>query len=252
MGSAFRVMGKAFKDIWGDMFQLVILNVLTLLALVGPFLLIAFVAQWLGVVFTPWVVLAMSVVSLLLPVGPGMWMALYVVCNRSTNEFAFSYDHFWDAFRAHWRAAWRYSLFTLVVTVLLGVNFWWYGAVFTDAGWVAWVQGAWMALLLFWVVIQFYIYAFYVEQEDKRWRVALRNSALVAAANPFFTAVILLCTVIIVGLSLALTPVFVLLGLATWVMLGTGAVVNRVALYRERLKADAAKQDSLPKEAVGS
>lgn len=258
MGSAFRVLGKAFKDIWGDMFQLVILNVLTILAIVGPFLVFALVAQLLGIELSMWNALILASITLLLPLWPGMWLALYVVCNRSANEFAFSYDHFWAAFRTYWRTAWMYSAIALVVSVLLGVNFWWYGAAFGDAGWVAWVRGAWMALLLFWLVIQFYVYAFFVEQEDKRWRVAVRNAALVSAANPVFTGIMLLVASIIVGLSLLLTPVFVLLGPAAWIMFGTGAVVNRVNLYRERLKAEADrkdkddKQESLSQSTVGS
>lgn len=252
MGSALRVMGRAFKAIWGDMFQLVILNVLTLLAIAGPFLLIGLAMQLLGIELGGWLWLVVLAVTLALPLGPGMWIALYVVCNRSANDYAFSYDHFWAAFKTHWRSAWGYSVLALVVTVLLAVNFWWYGLAFGDAPWVAWVRGAWLALLLFWLVIQFYVYAFYIEQEDKRWRVALRNAALVAAANPVFTAVIFFTTAIIIGLSVLLAPVFVLLGPATWVMMGTSAVENRVNLYRERLKASAAEQESLTQGTVGS
>lgn len=252
MGSAFRVIVKAFKDIWGDMFQLAILNVVTLLAIFGPFLLILAAMQLLGIEVPGWVMWAVLALTFMLPFGPAALLGLYTVCNRSTNEFAFSYDHYWGAVKQYWRPAWLYGVISTVVTGLLVFNYFWYGTAFGGQTWAAWVQGAWMALTLFWIVIQFYIYPFYVEQEDKRWRIALRNAALVSAANPVFTFVVLVIACILVGISLALTPVFVLLGLAVWAMFGTGAVINRVNLYREKIKADTTKQDELSQGAVNS
>ena len=46
---------------------------------------------------------------------------------------------------------------------------------------------------------------------------------------------------LLIGLSLLLTPVFILLGLALWAMFGSEAVVNRVNAFRERAKAEAAQ-----------
>ena len=43
----------------------------------------------------------------------------------------------------------------------------------------------------------------------------------------------------VLGVSLVLTPVFVLMGLAIFAMTGSEAVVNRVTVYRKRLAAEA-------------
>ncbi|GIV85441.1 MAG: hypothetical protein KatS3mg052_2448 [Candidatus Roseilinea sp.] len=209
MIDAFRVAVKTFQDIWGEMFTLVLMNVFTLLCLI-----------------------------VIIP-GPPSVMALYAVCNRIANDYAVSWEHYFAAFRQHFRKAWLYALVAFVVTALLIFNFWWYGAMFGRAVWAQWVQGAWLAALFFWVAINFYIGAFYMEQQDRRWRVALRNSALVAGASPLFTLTLLAIAVACMAVSLAMTPLFVLLGLSTWAMLGSEAVVNRVNRYRKRMEMQA-------------
>ncbi|MCS7054616.1 MAG: DUF624 domain-containing protein [Thermoflexales bacterium] len=222
MVDAFRVVVKTFKDIWGEMFNLVLMNVFTMLC-----------------------------IAVVIP-GPPAVMALYAVCNRIANDYAISWEHYFAAFREHFRKGWLYAIAALVITALIFFNFWWYGATFGDAVWVQWVQGAWLAAAFFWLVINFYVHAFYMEQQDRRWRIALRNSALVAGANPLFTLTLLAVAGALMIVALAITPLFILLGLTTWAMLGSEAVVNRVNLYRKRLEAQAAAQNEVqsPKREV--
>jgi uncharacterized membrane protein YesL len=202
---AFRVIVKTVKDIWGEMFMLVLMNLFTLLCLI---------------VIVP---------------GPPAWAALYAVSNRIANDYAISWETYFTAFRKYFGQSWLYAVFAVVVTVLIGLNFWWYGVTFGEETWVQFVRGAWLAAAIFWIAIQFYVFAFYMEQEDKRWRVALRNSLLVAGANPLFTFILLIVTFVLLGVSLIFTPLFILLGLVFWVMFGSEAVVNRVNAYRKRM-----------------
>jgi uncharacterized membrane protein YesL len=214
MAAAFRVIGKTLKDIWGEMFYLVLMNLFTLMCIV-----------------------------LIIP-GPAAWVALYHIANRIANDYALSWDHYFAAFRQYFVKAWKFAIFALFVTVAIPFNILWYPHVFGNANWVSWVQGAWMALLLFWLAIAFYVTAFFAEQETKSWRIALRNSALIAAANPLFTLTLLIVVGLLIGLSLLLTPVFLMLGLAIWALFGSEAVVNRVSVFRERIKADQAKSST--------
>ena len=207
MVDAFRVVVKTARDIWGEMFNLVLMNLFTLLC-----------------------------VAVVIP-GPPAVMALYAVCNRIANDYAVSWEHYFSAFREHFGKAWLYAIVAFVVTILIGFNFWWYGATFGNEVWVQWVQGAWLAAAFFWLVINFYVFAFYMEQQDRRWRVAVRNSALVAGANPLFTLVLLIVAGLLLIVSLAVTPLFVLLGLSIWAMFGSEAVVNRVNVYRRRMES---------------
>ena len=212
MIEAFRVIVKTVKDFWGDMFMLVLMNLFTLLC---------------TIVIIP---------------GPPAWAALYAMCNRISNEYAVSWEGYFEAFRTYFKKSWIYAAIMIVISVLIVFNFYWYGQVFGEQAWVPWVRGAWLAVGFFWLVVNFYVLPFLMEQEDKRLRVALRNAALIAAANPLFTFVLLLMLGIVLGVSLVLTPVFVLMGLAIVALLGSEAVVNRVNVYRKRLAADGQAQ----------
>ncbi len=209
MVEGLRVAVKALKDLWGEMFNLVFMNLFTLLCLV-----------------------------VVIP-GPPAVMALYAVCNRIANDYAISWEHYFAAFRAHFAKAWLYALAALVFTALLLLNLWWYGAAFAGATWSSWVQGAWLAALLLWLAANFYVIPLYFEQYDRRWRVALRNAILLIGAHPLFTLAMLVIVGLLMALSLLITPLFVLLGLAIWALFGSEAVVNRVNVYRQRMQAKA-------------
>ena len=239
MPSAFRVIVKTFKDIWGEMFLLVLMNLFTLLCVVAPLAVIFFASQILGAPPSLPVVIVSLVISAISPLGSAAWVALYHVGNRVANDFAVSWDLYFAAFRQHLKKAWIFGIFALFVTVAIPINIVWYPQAFGDQTWVSWVQGAWLALGLFWLAISFYVTAFYAEQENKSWRVALRNAAVIAAANPIFTLTLLVITGIVMTLSLLLTPVFILLGLSVWVMFGSEAVVDRVNAFRKRMETEA-------------
>jgi len=208
MVEAFRVLVKSAKDIWGEMFMLVLMNLFTLLC---------------TVVIVP---------------GPPAWAALYAMCNRVANDYAISWEGYFKAFREYFKKSWIYAVFFVFISIAIAVNFQWYGQAFGNQPWVPWVQGAWLAVGFFWIVVNFYAYPFMMEQEIKRWRVALRNAALIAGANPLFTFVLLLVTGVVLVVSLVLTPVFVLLGFSLIALIGSEAVVNRVNAFRKR-QADA-------------
>jgi uncharacterized membrane protein YesL len=207
MAEALRVVVKTLKDLWDEMFNLVLMNIFTLLCLV-----------------------------VIIP-GPPAMMALYAVCNRIAHSYAISWEHYFAAFRQHFAKAWLYAVFAVLFTGLLLFNLWWYGAAFEGAVWQPWVQGAWLAALLFWLIANFFVSPLYLEQQDRRWRVALRNAILIAGANPLFTLVVLVATGLLMALSLLITPLFVFLGPAIWALFGSEAVVNRVNFYRQRMQA---------------
>ncbi len=205
MIEALRVVAKTFRDLWDEMFNLVLMNLVTLVLIV-----------------------------LIVP-GPPAWLALHAVAHRIANDYAIRWEHYFSAFRQHFAKAWLYALASGTAIALIVLNFWWYGAAFGGQFWVQWVRGAWLAAALFWVVINFYIVPLYIEQTEKRWRIALRNALVVAGANPLFTLTLLAVGGLLMGVSLVFTPLFVFLGLSLWVLLSTEAVVNRVNAWRRRM-----------------
>ena len=253
MINAFRVLWKTAKSIWEDMLLLVLMNGLTFLAALPAGILFYFIVTFALQIATPENVrstLVLAVVALLVTAVPtfipfaGCWAGLYATCNRVSNGFAISWEFFFTHFKQGIWKWWRYLLVSFAVFLLLGLNFLWYPLQFPGEVWVSWVQGAWLAALLFWTAIQFYVFPFYVEQETKSWKVALRNGALVAGANPFFTLILLVVALALLAVSLLIVPpLFVLAGWLFWVMTGNEAVVNRVKSYRDRVEAEERKKN---------
>jgi hypothetical protein len=249
MMSAFKVIWKSIKDIWEDMLLLVLMNLLTVACGLPLFAAIGvptYVAMGspdpVPSLISSLIVGLVLSIPLSIPFA-GAYYALNSVCNRVANGFAISWEYYFTNFKQSIWKTWRYMIFTNVVGILIAINFLWYPQSFPGQPWVAWVMGAWLAAGIFWTAIQFYAIPFYVEQESKSWRIAFKNAALVAGANPLFTFLLLVVTSVVLILSIGLLPpLFVLLGLLIWVMVGTQGVVNRVAMYRSRMENEEAKK----------
>ena len=205
---AIRVIGRSLRDIWDEMLLLGLMNIVTLLA------------------------------QATIVLGPPAMAGLHAMCNRVANGFAISWDNYLQACRTYFVRSWIFAVPPILISALIVYNFLFYGTF--AATWAVWVQGAWLAGLIFVTAIQFYMFPFLMEQDDKRWRMALRNSALVAGANPLYTVVLLVVALVLTGVFLLVLPLFVFFGLIPWVMFGNAAVVDRVAAFRKR--ADAAGQ----------
>ena len=244
MVSAIKVLWKTVKDIWEDLLLLVLMNLLTvvcglpLFAALGipVYLALASAAPVPALIQALIVGMALSIPASL-PYAAA-WFALNAICNRVANGFAISWEYYFTNYKQSFFKAWAYMQFSNIVGILILVNYLWYPQAFPDQVWVPWIVGAWLAAGVFWIAIQFYAFPFYIEQEVKSWRIAFKNAALVAGANPLFTLVLLAVAATLLALSIGfLPPLFILLGLLIWAMVGTQGVINRVASYRERIAA---------------
>lgn len=245
MISAFKVLWKTIKDLFEDMLLLILMNMLTVVC--GIPLFAAFgVPIYMSLASKSTLIPALIVALILaipaaIPFG-GALFGLYSVCDRVANGFAISWDYYFSNFKQSFWKAWRYLVLANTVELLIMINFLWYPQAFAGQPWVPWVMGAWLAAGFFWLVVQFYVFPFYIEQEVKSFRVALKNAALIAGAHPLFTLLLLVFSVGLIALStLVIAPLFVLGGLLFWVMPGTEGVINRIAVYRVRLEAEEAK-----------
>jgi uncharacterized membrane protein YesL len=143
--------------------------------------------------------------------------------NRVSGGFVIKFEHYFAAFKQYFVKSWLVTAPLLLIVYLIVLNISFYGAVNTT--WAVWAQGAWLAAMLFVFGIQFYVMPFLVEQEDKSIRTALRNSALVAGANPLYTFVLLLTGVL---------PLFLLFGCSLWTMFANAAVHDRITEVNKR------------------
>jgi uncharacterized membrane protein YesL len=84
---------------------------------------------------------------------------------------------------------------------------------------------------LLWIAVQFYVWPFLVEQEQKQLRIALKNALFLTLANPLYT--LLLLGVVGLALVLSLLTVLPIAVFATSFisLLGNRAVVERLRTY---------------------
>jgi uncharacterized membrane protein YesL len=207
-----RVIARALRNTWDDLFTLCVINVITL------------------------------ALQLTIVLGPPALAAMHFVCHRVSEGNAIKLETYFSALKTHFGVGWRVCAPVVIVAALMIYNLRFYGTF--AAQWAAFVQGLWLAGLVFVAAVQFYLLPFWMAQEDKRVRVTLRNSALVAAANPLYTLTLLVASVGLTVLFLAVTPLFVLFGLTVWTMFGNAAVADRVAYARDRASQLSEKADT--------
>ena len=224
----FRIFFKGIRNIWEEMLPLGAMSFVTFLALALAPLLV-----WAVLQFQLPLVLLVLAVPLALP-GPPAWYALHVVAQRVANGFAIRWDHFWEAFRPWFGKVWAYSAVSAAIFGLALFNGVFYANQFPDAGWSTWAAGAWLAVGVLWLALQLYVVPYFIEQEQKRWRTALRNAFLTLGAHPLMTLILLVLTVIVLVISILIVPpMFVVYGPIWWVMMGTTAVTHVVAEFRK-------------------
>jgi uncharacterized membrane protein YesL len=249
MISAFKVLWKTAKDLFEELLLLVLMNILTLvcgipmIAAVGLPIYIAYASQ---TQLVPALIIAILLdIPASIPFGAALF-GLYTVCDRTANGFAISWEHYFSFFKKGFWKAWLFVAFSNTITLLIILNFIWYPQSFSGE-WVAWVMGLWLAAALFWTAIQFYAIPFYIEQEDKSFRIALKNAALIAGANPLFTLLLLVVSVALMGLCITfIPPLFVIGGLIFWTLPGTEGAVNRIEAFRKRMEQEEAKKKGTP------
>lgn len=208
MTRALGVIWESLRDWWDGMVGLSTFNVV-----------------WLGL-------------SLTVLLCPPATAGLYAVTNSLAHGKGQRLSDFVEAARAYAWVSWRWALVNLVVGVLLAVNFVFYGSISGSGAFL--IQVALTITGALWLVMQFYVWPFLIEQEQKRLRTALRNALLLTLAAPLYTLVLLVAAGLILAFSLvAILPLgFFTMGFLA--LLGNRAVVERLTHYGKLPAADIA------------
>lgn len=199
MQAALAVIWETLRDWWDSMVGLATFNLL-----------------WLGV-------------SLTVILCPPATAGLYAVTNSLAHGKGQRLDDFVAAARRYAWVSWRWALLNLALGALLVVNFAFYGSLEGTAAFL--IQAALVSVSGVWLVMQFYVWPFLIEQEQKHLRTALRNALFLALANPLYTLILL----VVSGLAIVFSLVAILpLGFFTTsflALLGNRAVVERLTHY---------------------
>ena len=171
-----------------------------------------------------WLFMSLTVVLL-----PPIMAGLYVVTNSIGHGTGGRIEDLLPGARAYALVSYRWALVNSMAGVVFVAGFRFYGDTGTPFGAIIQVLFAVGGGL--WLTVQFYVWPFLIEQEDKRLRVALKNALFLILANPVYTAVLLG----VVGLVLVVS-VLTLLPLAVFALsfislLGNRAVIERLKTY---------------------
>ncbi len=171
----------------------------------------------------------------LIPIPP-ITGALYYVAGHVAREKRIEFGYFWRGFRQHFWLSWKIGGIVLFSGAILILDVYFYlnagSLVFSIIGFL----GLWA--LLFWAMVQIYLFPLAFAQETPSLRQTLRNAGLLVLAYPLFALGIALVTVLATALSVLLLAVLV----ATLCMPFVAVLCSRASLssleeverYRQR------------------
>jgi uncharacterized membrane protein YesL len=207
MKRALRTFWGALRDFWDELFLLALMNVVTVLLLIP-------------VVTFP-------------PALAGLWSAANLVAKGR----AIGWRDYFKAFRRYFLKAWGLALLNGLVGIILVANVLFYAPAnvpFEISPTLSfWIQALFLGVAFVWLIVQLYPMALLLEQEDQRLRVALRNAAVLFAANLGFTIVLALLLLVVAAVSMVLPPLWLLVTVALFAVVCNKAVLHLLETYRE-------------------
>jgi uncharacterized membrane protein YesL len=168
-GAALGVIRQALLEAYDDFARLVVFNLL-------------------------WLLLSLPLVT-----APPAAAGLYHATRELALRRPVDWHTFFEGFRQHFWLSWRWGLPNLLVAGVLGFNAWFYGQL--QQPWTPLVQGALLGLFVLWLLLQLYTFPLLLAQQDRRLRVALRNSLVLYLKYPGFSLVLVGFTALLAALS---------------------------------------------------
>lgn len=198
------VVWQSIKDFWDDLFVLMLLNL-------------------------AWVIMALLVVPL-----PLATVGLYYVTNRVAQGRTIRFSLFWEGMRLYAGLAYRLFIIDIAVGGVLLFNTGFYGR---QPGLIfAALQMLFLALFLFWLSFQFYLWPMVMEIEAPTVRLVVRNAMALAVLHPLPTFVLVVVSLFMV--FLAFIPPLTIFTLALVAVMGNRMVRALLSNYRESTEPD--------------
>lgn len=235
----FRAFWKALRELFEEMFILVITNLLWLLINL-PLALVLFVVWSAGPLLAALGVLVLGALSF----GPAN-AGLYTIAERVTDGRTSSWRNFFEGMREHAVLSWKlYGLWLLGLALII-FNLQFYNL--SGSQIASFISVVFIYLLIVWCGLLIYIGPLMVLQSDKRIRTIARNAALMTFGRPLFTLGTLLLMAIILVSSIWLTfLLFVgtVAFLALWGFRATLTLIAEAEARRAQKDAQAAEGDA--------
>jgi hypothetical protein len=213
---AMQVFWRSLKDAWEELMPLALVNLVWFATWGAPFALIPSSP-------VPW--LTYTLLALGLALGAVSTGGLYHVADRVAHGRAAHFEDWREGVRLHWRQALLWLLVNVAVVAAAVWNIAFYGETM-QGNWVWLLQGVWLALALFWAMMQVYFWPMLLQLEEPRLYTAWRYSAMLIVANPFYAFFIGTSTLLVAMVSVATGVVLGLFGGTAMALLGSNAVLT--------------------------
>ncbi len=171
-----------------------------------------------------WLMLSLTVV-LLPPATAGMYVVTHSIAHGTGAHFS----DYWSGMRQYAWISYRWALVTVSAGAVWAVCFRFYGAVASDLGVV--VQAVLVTVGLVGLAVQLYVWPFLMEQQDKTLRLALKNALFLSLANPVYALALLAIVALVLLFSLFTILPIAVFATSFVALLGSRAVVERLATY---------------------
>lgn len=179
-----------------------------------------------------WLVL----VVLIIP-GPPATVALFEMAERlARREPLLEWRDYLRAVRARFGLGWRWAAIVTPVVAILLIDILAMPRIFSPTV-AAPAQWFFIVTLALWLVVNWYALALLFQQKELSMRLALRNGAVLLLQHPLFTFVLTAVTALLLWLGVILVLVNLLFGPMLVALIGTHAVLDRLALMRTTQQA---------------
>ena len=172
--------------------------------------------------------------------GPPATFGVYYVVYHMQNGEALGVRGMIEGARKYFGKSLIWGVINLLVLLTLYINVRFYSGL--EALWGFYLLVLVLMLGLLWFSTQFYALPYFMEQEVKKLRIAMKNGLLTSMAAPIFTFLMILLSAIIAALSFGfIIPLF--LGLPAIIpMLGFRAMYNRLEKFGLRTPEKSPKE----------
>ncbi len=195
MLSALKVTGRAFRHLNGN----------------------GFIYVWANLAF---VLFSLPIVTM-----PAAWAGLARLSYHAIRQPHAGFDEFMGGFKEWFLRGIPLAIANLAVLVLNGFNLLKYPG--TSIGdWA--LRLFWIAFLVIWFSIQFYLFPLYYAMETPRFRGAFRNAIIMVLFNPIYTLTLTIMLLIVWSLSTILFAAWALLTVSFMAVLANVAVQERI------------------------
>lgn len=177
---AFNVIWISLRDLWEELYYLVIANIIWFFAALGlPLLLLEIdsVAAYI------------AMLALLLLAFPPATAAVFAVTHRVAHATTFHLSDLLTAYKRYWWRSWLWLLANFAVAYVIYIDVQFYPVLLQNV-WGAALAMFFLIMLVFWLLIQIYFWPVIFVQEKPNVLRAWRNAAVLVLAHPIYALII--------------------------------------------------------------